>query len=231
VQTFGAENDRIVLENLTFRDAGPQATGVLFQRKSEDAAHIRIQQNRFLGPLAAGIQVDTGVIDLEILESVFFQTQAGLRLSGAGRTWRDVVVAFNTFYESERGIVFTHMPSPSSSVFGFHNNLFVGSQGADAVIEQGFNLPQFLAMLGTTPGGMGYNWTTRPQPNPAPPGELLNLFDAAQGRFAVAELQFQSLDPMNPAFLAPAEGSPQRQVGTFLDRHKFGTQIGAIRPR
>jgi serine/threonine-protein kinase len=231
VQTFGAENDRILLEKLTFRDAGPQATGVLFQRKQEDAAHIRIQQCRFFGPLDVGIQVDSGVIDLEILESLFVQMQTGIRLAGAGRTWRDVLLAFNTFYENDRGLVFSHMPSPSSSGFGFHNNLFFGSKAADAVIEQGFNLQQFLATLGTIPGGVGYNWTTRPKPNPAPPGELLNLFDTAPGRFAAADLRFQSVDPMNAAFLAPAEGSPQRKVGTFLDRRRFGEQIGAIRPQ
>jgi hypothetical protein len=231
VQTFGAENDRIVLENLTFRDAGPQAVGVLFQRKSEDAAHIRIKQGRFLAPLAAGIQIDTGTIDLEILESIFFHSQVGIRLAGTGRTWRDVVVAFNTFYENDRALVFTHMPGPSSSGLGFHNNLFVGSHVADAVVENDFNLAHFLAMYGTSPAGVGHNWTTRPQPDPIPPGELTTLFEGAQGRRAVADLQFQSLDPSSPNFLAPSPGSAHRQVGTSLDRRKFGDQIGAVRAR
>lgn len=228
-QTFGAESDRIVLEDVSFRDAAPEAAGVRFRRKAEDPMHVRLQRCRFLTPLAAGVTIESGVIDVEILESIFFGTRTGIRLEGADRTWRDVVLAFNTFYENDRGVVLANMPGAGSSGFGFHNNLFVGSQTADALVEKDYVANALFSMFRSTPGGASHNWTTRPKLEAPPPQQLSFLFENVQGRFGVADLQFQSLDPEHADFLAPAANSPHQHVGTLLDRRKFGDQIGAVR--
>ena len=228
-QTFGADAERIVLEQLTFKNAGPGATGVVLRRKGDDPSHVRIQKCRFLAPLTAGVRVESSLIDLEVLESIFFRTQTGVLLEGAERSWRDVVLAYDTFFENERGLVFTDMPGPDSSGFGFYNNLFVGSQSTDAVVEKNYVVAKFLSMYRTTPGGGGFNWTTRPRQEKPPTEELVYLFEANHGRFGVDDVHFQSTDPDHPEFMLPTPASTNRQVGTMLDKKKFGPQIGALK--
>jgi len=227
--TYGADAERIILDDLTFKNAGPGATGVLLRKKAEDPSHVRVSRCRFLAPLAAGVRVDSSAIDLEVYESIFFRTQTGVRLEGAERSWRDVILQYNLFYENERGLVFTDMPGPDSSGFGFYNNLFIGSQVIDAIVEKDFVVAKFLSMYRTTPGGAGYNWTTRPRQEKPAPNDLVYLFEAIHGRFGVSDVQFQSIDPENPLFMVPTPTSPNRQVGTMLDKKVFGQQIGPLR--
>src|SRR5262249_40923127 len=147
------------------------------------------------------------------------------------RMWKDVVFGANTFYENDRGIVFTNMPGPQSNGLGFYNNLFFGSKTADAVVEKDLKVTDFLAMYRTTPSGSSYNWTTRKRAKPAEPAkpeEINYLFETIGGEFGRGNVQFSSIDPASPDFLAPAAGSPHRQKGT-LDPKKYDTQIGAVR--
>jgi hypothetical protein len=228
-QTFGADAERILLDGLTFRNANPDAVGILLRRKTDDPSHVRIQRNRFLAPMAAGVRVESNLVDLEIFESIFYRTQSGIRLEGADRVWRDVILAYNTFYENERGLVLSDMPGPDSSGFGFYNNLFLGTLSADAVVEKNYVVAKFLSMYRTTPGGGGYNWTSRPRPEKPAAEELNYLFEAIHGRFGVNDVQFLSLDPDQAGFMVPTPASPNHKVGTMLDRQKFGPQIGALR--
>jgi hypothetical protein len=230
VQTYGDEKDRNVCDNVVFRNAAPTATGILFTAKTEYPRYVRIHQCRFLGPLESGVRVESDAIGIEITESIFFQTATGVKLQGEERMWHDVVFGANTFYENDRGIVFTSMPGLQSKGFGFYNNLFSGSKTLDAVVEKGFKAADFLNMYRTDPGGSGFNWTTRARPEPAKPEEFNNLFETRGGEFDRKDVAFISNDPASPDFLAPAASSPHRQVGT-LDPKKYGTQIGAIRAR
>lgn len=230
-QTFGAEGDKIIVEETTFRDGGSEGVGALFQHEAEDPMHIRIRECRFLGPLAAGIRFDCGAIDIEIQESIFFRTQTGVKLEGGDRAWRDFVLAFDTFYENDHGLAFSQMPGSSSSGFGFFNNLFYGSTSADAVVEQGYSSQAFVAMSRTAPGGASFNWTTRPKPDMPAPGEIDSLFETQSSRFEATDVRFASIDPATGNFLAPAPGSPHRQPGTLQDKRRFGMQIGAVRAK
>lgn len=230
-QTYGKEDERIILKNITFRNGAPAAVGMLLTKKTEDPRYIRINQCRFLAPLDCGVRVESSTTGIEISESIFFQTVTGARFEGEDRSWRDAVLAFNTFYENDRAIVFTNMPAGQSGDLGFYNNLFVGSKSADAVVEKDFKVTEFLGMYRTSPGGSGYNWTTRPRGDAPKPGEIYYLFETAGGEFGRADLQFVSTDPASPDFLAPAPASPHRQVGTIWDTKRFGTQIGAVRPK
>jgi hypothetical protein len=229
VQTFGDERDIVLIDQVTFRGAAPDAVGVEFRRRTEDPRYVRMQKCRFLGPLAAGVLVDSNVIGLEVAESIFSQTATGVTFSGENRMWRDVVLAFNTFHVNDKALVFTHMPSPESADLGFYNNLFFGSKTADAVIEKNLNIAAFLQLYRTTPGGSSYNWTTRPRPDKPRPEENLYLFETTGGRFDADSISFASTDPSSPEFLAPASTSPQRNVGSMLTDKRYNrqTQIGA----
>jgi hypothetical protein len=229
-QTYGDERDRIVAEGIVFRDAAPGAAGMLFTRKTEDPRYVRVNQCRFLGPLDSGIRFESSAIGIEISESIFYRTGTGVALTGDERTWNDITFAANTFFECDRGIVFTDMPGPASRDLGFYNNLFFGSKIADALVEKDFKDVVFLSMYRVNPGGSGYNWTTRPSTVPANPEEIHYLFETIGGEVGRSDIVFASTDPASADFLAPATGSPHRQKGT-LDPKRFGPQIGAVRAK
>lgn len=241
-RTYGSADKHIVLESLTFSHAGPEAVGILLRESpAGDAAqdndagessplvptHLRVVKCRLLAPIAAGIKVVGSAIDLNIFNSVFFGTRTGILFEGPQRDWRDVGIAFNTFYENESAIVFSEMPGPNSHGFGFYNNLFVGSRSIDAVVREKYDDKQFVSLYRVNPGGSGHNWTTRPRADHPQPGELVYLFETRQGQFGAADLQFRSLDPESPELLAPVVGSPQSKAGTMLDSKMFGSQVGA----
>lgn len=227
-QTYGDERERIIFQNVVFRNAAPAAVGMLFTKKTDDPRYVRVSQCRFLGPMEGGIRIDSGVIGIEISETIFYQTTTGVKLAGEGLMWKDVVFAFDTFFENDRGIVFTNMPGPQSSDLGFYNNLFFGSKTTDVIVERDYKELDFLSLYRTSPGGSGYNWTTRARTDPLKPDEVPYLFET-RGQFARADVQFLSTDPASPDFLAPTPTSPHRQVDTLLDKRKYGIQIGAVR--
>jgi serine/threonine-protein kinase len=229
-QTYGKEDERIVLEAATFHGAA-SAVGVQISRKIEDSGFIRINQCRFFGPLECGVLLEANARGIEISESIFADTVTGVKFQGEDRAWNDILIGADTFYRNDRAIVFTNMPATRSRDFQFHNNLFVESKTADAVVEKDYKPADFFVMYRTFPGGSGYNWTTRPQSDPPNPDELVTMFETVDGRRNVGDLQFVSTDPASPDFLAPAPNAPQRQRSTLLDQKRFGTQIGAVRPR
>lgn len=234
VQSFSSEDATILLERLQIHNAGsPEAVGIeLLPLGDQHCSQIRVRGCRLLPPLAAGIRANCDVHSLEIEESVFFRTRFGIELLGESRTFRNLLVAANTFYENELGVQFAQMPSMSTTGLGFYNNLFVDAKSRDAVVATGYKQPEFLAMFATNPSGVSLNWTTRTASDKPPPEELAYLFEAAGGRFG-AQPRFVSTDPAHPDFLRPAPGSPQAKVGTaqaLLTRKRFGAQIGAVRP-
>lgn len=228
-QTYGAEEARIVMEGNTFEGRAGDSVGILFTRHDEDPAHVRIRGCLFLSSLAAGVRFSSNVLDVEIEESIFFRINSGVVLDGEQPNWRDVTFAYNTFYETDRGIVFTDMPAAGTRGLGFYNNLFVNTGSADAIVAKEFDAKRFMTMFRTSPGGIAFNWTTRPRETSVVSGGLTNLFETGQGKSGVNSLKFQTLDPQAANFLAPGESSPHRNVGTLLDRRRFGTQVGAVR--
>ena len=233
VQSFGGVP--VIFERLTIRGAAqPTAVGFDLTRRGEQGNNrIRIRGCRLLAPLAAGIRARDDALDVEVEETIFHQAKIGLHLQGANPNWRNLLLASNTFYQVGQGVVFDNMPGPATDGLSFFNNLFVESAERDAIVAQGFNEAVFLQMFASNPGGIDFNWTTRPAPNPPVPNEIPSLFVARSGRYGV-QPQFVSLDPASEEFLRPAPGSPQGNVGqaeALFPKKRFGNQIGAVRPR
>lgn len=229
-QTYGAENDRNVVENVTFRSLAPEAAGIVLRKKDEDPRYVRVEKCKFFAPMSVGVLVPSGVIGLEVAESIFHQTTTGVRFDGENRAWKDVVLTANTFFENDRAIVFSNMPGSGSGDLGFYNNLFFNSKTSDCQVEKDYKVGDFLNLYRTAPGGSLYNWTTRPKLDSPPPNEVVYLFETTTGKFGATDVQFVSTDPANPDFLAPAASSPHRSVGT-IDAKRFGAQVGAVRAK
>jgi serine/threonine-protein kinase len=231
-QTFGKEDERIVLSGTTLRAASPDAVGVQISAKMVDSAFIRISQCRFFGPLDSGVLADCSLHGLEVHESIFANVGTGLKMVGEDRVWNALSIAHNTFFENDRAIVFTNMPATRSRGLQIHNNLFVETKSIDLIVEKDYKPANFFPIYRSFPGGSGYNWTTRPPTDPPNPAELTSLFDTQGGRRGIGDLQFISTDPANPDFLAPTPNAPQCAPGTLLDqKERIGAHIGAIRPR
>jgi serine/threonine-protein kinase len=233
VQSFGGVP--VVFERIVIQEAAQaQAVGFELIRRGEVGNNrIRLRGCRLLGPLAAGLRARDEAIDVEIEETIFHQAKHGVHLQGANPNWRNLLLAANTFHQVGQGVVFDNMPGPATDGLSFFNNLFVESVERDAIVAQGFNEAVFLQMFASNPGGIDFNWTTRPAANPPVPNELPSLFVARNGRYGV-QPQFVSIDPRSDDFLRPAPGSPQGDVGqaeALLPKKRFGNQVGAVRPR
>ena len=233
VQSFGGNS--VVFEGITVRGAAqPSAVGFdLTMRGDQGNNRIRLRGCRLLGPMAAGLRGRDSAIDVDVEETVFHEVAVGLHLQGAAANWRNLLVASNTFYKVGQGVVFDTMPGPATDGLSFFNNLFVESAERDVSVVQGYNEAEFLRMFAANPGGIDLNWTTRMAPTPPVPAEIPSLFEARRGRYGVMP-QFISVDPANPDFLRPAPGSPQANVGmaeALIPKKRFGSQIGAVRPR
>lgn len=232
VQTYNDARDKIIIENVVFRNAAPAAAGVVFSVKTDAPRYVQVHQCRFLGPLDCGIRIDSDIVGIDIAESIFYQTITGVKLTGAERMFKDLRFASNTFFENDRSIVFTNMPGPQTSDLGFYANLFVGSKTVDAVVEKDFKLKEFLEMHRISPGGSAYNWTTRQRSEPANPDELNYLFESVGADLGRTDIEFASTDPNNPDFLAPTASSPLRKASAAIPQNnKFGPQIGAVRSK
>jgi serine/threonine-protein kinase len=232
-QTYGKEDERIILQESTVRSSNPAGVGVRISRKADDSAFVRINQCRFFGPLDCGILLEANSRGIEISETILDKAVTGIKFQGEDRNWNDILIGFNTFYQNDRAIVFTNMPASRSRDLQFHNNLFVDSKSADVVVEKDYKPSDFFLMYRTFPGGSSYNWTTRPTSDSARTDELSTLFETATAgsKRGVGDLQFVSTDPENPEFLAPTPTAPQKNTGTLSDVKRFGTQIGAVRPK
>jgi len=172
-------------------------------------------------------------IDVDVEETVFHQVAVGLHLQGAAANWRNLLVASNTFYKVGQGVLFDMMPGPATDGLSFFNNLFVESAERDVIVAQGYNDAEFLRMFASNPGGIDFNWTTRTAQVPPVPAEIPSLFESRRGRYG-ATPQFITVDPASDDFLRPAPGSPQANVGVaeaLVPKKRFGSQIGAVRPR
>ena len=223
---YGTEGEAIMLDGLTLSAANPQATGILFSKGADNPSHVEVRRCRF-SAMQIGAAFETDASFVWVSESLFIKTPVGIKLDGTGRTWRDLEFSNNTFFENDRGILITNMPSSGSSGFGFYNNLFVGLKGPSVIVEQDYKDIAFAGMYNTIGSGVSNNWTDSAT---APvPGEV-NIFTASGGRRDVKDLQFVSRDPNSPDFLVPAPTSPHKAVGT-INPKKFGNQIGALKPK
>ncbi len=213
VQSYSSDDDKIRLDRITFRPGNPQSAGVVIRKGENDPAHIKVDRCRFIGLMAAGVKFESQALDIDMTGNIFALATNGVRLEGDNRVWTEIVFNNNSFFQNERGILFTHMPGAGSNGFGFYNNLFAQMKGPAVAVEKDFNEIEFFSMYSTKRSGAANNWIDGPA---APqPGEI-KLFDAGGGRRDVKEIQFVSTDPANPDFLAPAPNGAQRSGGTQI---------------
>ena len=219
VEIAGAQGDVtnvVLLDNVTLRLAKPTAVGIAITKGSGSPAFVSIDNCRLLGPMSAGVVIDTNCDDIKITNTIFFKMDAGVRFSGSKLTMKDVGMANITFAMLKQGIVFTSMPSKDSTKLGFLNNLFDQIEGADFVVENGYVPAEFATLSASS----GNNWTSKPALDPA-----LVIFSGT-GKAAVKPL-YVSEEPDSLGFLAPSPMSPQRDAPAigFADPY-----VGAVGP-
>ncbi|MFN0196855.1 MAG: protein kinase domain-containing protein [Planctomycetaceae bacterium] len=218
-------NEDFILQDITFVPGNATSVGIDMKSASTSLSEIILQRCRFLGPMTAGVIVAGDASYVEIKESIFSQTQTGVRVAGS-RALRDFMLTNNTFYKNDRGIVFTEMPATLSNELAFYRNLFADTTTMEGVVEKDFDYLKFVSMLRTLgAGGWANNWSNRPPPAVPVVGEL-ELFN--HGMRPVADFFFASTDQNDPKFLAPSEQSLHKSVGGQATGEQ--PYIGAVGP-
>lgn len=218
----GLSNDRLRIENVTIRGAEADAVGVRFSSGEAPTGHIVLKSLLLVGPMSAGVLVEDSVGDIELRETVFSKVDTGIRFVGDGLRLRDILLRNNTFFQTNRGIVFEAMPDAGSDGLAFRRNLFVETGTADAVVEQGYAFDVFSKMLSTQGGAaIEHNLTTRSEPA----DKTLDLFSSLGQRGA--NLPFVATEP-GPGYLVPTAESDAVKVGGGQGANAYA---GAVPPQ
>jgi serine/threonine protein kinase len=218
VGLVGDETNRVSFDGLTFNAGQSDARGFVLASGSLTPAYIVVENCRFLGPMATGIEIDSDGETLTLERNLFSQIGIGIRFQGADRTYKRVSITNNTFYLLQQGIVFSHMPDAKTERIGVFNCLFSEIQGAEFKVEQGFDRGQFSGLLHPATAN---NWTDKP----AIDG---NAVIFGNGGRAATAYHFKSVKPSDPDFLAPSDDSPQRSTQNAGPSDWF---VGAVGPR
>ncbi len=219
-----ASGDELILEVVTLVSRAADSVGLRISE--EGLSRTKILNCRFFGKMSVGILFEGESRYLELRESIFSDTDIGLKFVGGDRVWSDLIVANNTFHGLKRGVVFTNMPKKNSKEIGFYHNLFAAISGPELIIENGYDIKEFNSRLSTLSGGVVQNWSDRPDPGAEPKGgeHLLVINPTAQ---RVDDFKFVSTDRTNPKFLAPAPNTPYSRIGA---RRGFKPYVGAVAP-
>ncbi len=215
--TQGSTTDRVLLDKVQLKAAQPAAVGIVLMKGAAIPKYVSIDSCRLLGPMSAGIVIDSNCEDIKLVKNVLAEVGVGIRFLGDSRILKDVGIANTTFFKLKQGVVFATMPSKSSEKLGFFNNLFAQIEGGELIVEKGYEPSDFAGILDYQ---TGRNWTDKPA---ADPKMMIFVTEGMAG----VNYQFQSLDPNNSAFLAPSPMSPQRDAspGGLGDAY-----VGAIGP-
>jgi serine/threonine-protein kinase len=208
---------RIACDGLTFEGTDAEAVGIRFSGLTE-TSYLDLTRCRFRGPLAAGVVFDCAATQVTLSDCIFSDAKAGVIFTGQDRIYSDVVLANNTFFKLDRGIVFTHMPAVDSGPLGLVNNLFSELQGPEFLVEQDLDAPRLEAMFQKEGVGVGNNWSDRAASGSAAAGEF-PIFKNG-GHQGAKGFRFRSTEPESSEFLLPASQSLQVQssVGAALPK-------------
>lgn len=196
----GGTTDRVLLDGIHLTAGKPAAVGIALTKGALNPMFVSIENCRLLGPMSAGIVIDTNCEDVKLVKNVLADVGDGVRFAGENRTWKEVGLTNNTFFKLKQGIVMTAMPGKSSERLAFSNNLFAQIEGAEMVVGKDFVAADFAGFLSSQTAN---NWTDKPALDP-------NMVIFGNAGMAGVKYQFKSLDQTNSGFLAPSDNSPQR---------------------
>ncbi len=222
--SFG--NNQLFIEQVTFEPGSTQASGIRIEEGVDNNSNsIVIRGCRFLGPMAAGIQIrDKSPYGIDVAESIFQRTTDGVYIYDQPLL-KSIHFLNNSFRQTKSGIRFSRLPHDLSTDLAFRRNLFVETEVAEALMPDAYDDVKFRTMLSSNPAGVENNWSDRAKPGAPTNGEMTFLFDQG-GRQGELGFAFASTDPKNPKFLAPTEKSPQREVkGTQTSDKQW---VGAV---
>ena len=216
--------DVLQMTGLFLKAGSPKAVGLKFSAGPYDTnTHIRVRRCRVIGPVRAGLELTTHVVDLTVQESIVQAAQAVILFSGNNRRWRNITIRNNTFADVDRGLVFEHMPMDNSDNVTIRRNLFFQVGGPECLVENKYVELQFSQMFSTA-GAIGENWSTRSEAADVKKGERELMLPGLKKQRKVT-VEFSSTDPTVSDFLEPRSGSlPRRGAGDPKDPAFIGAQ-------
>lgn len=218
----GVGKNRLRLEDVSIIGDGANAVGIRFEPgDATTTSHVTLAKLRLIGPMAAGLQIDDAVNDVDIAESVFALMETGVKIAKELRL-RDLVIRNNTFFKSKRGIVVEQLPVSGSDGLAIRRNLFAGNVEADVMVVEGFDAEAFSRLLTTSGNPLDSNLTTRQDSST----DEIGLFKVNEQKGIDPE--FISQDPSDGGFLAPSASSAVAKVAAQRGEPAY---VGGVPPQ
>ncbi len=210
--------DHLQLNDLRMISGGAEAVGLLMSEGEYDTtANVDVRRCRLVGPMATGLSFAAHASTVMVQETVVQAAKIGVLFAGENRTWRNLTLRNNTFYQVERGLVFEQLPGESSDGVSFKMNLFAEQQGPECIVEKGYNELKFSQMVST---GIRDNWSTRTKVANPKSGERELMLPALERQRGV-KVEFSSTDPAAADFMEPLSGGLPSRGGGNLDDPRF----------
>ena len=234
---FGASlSDEVVLDHLLLEPAAGATNAVGVRMREGDSTstgYVIVRGCRFMGPMAAGIVISGAwPFKITMTENIFSQAQDGVRFEGQV-SWKDIVLANNTFHDARHGVLFTKMPGDDSRELVVRRNLFTKIQVADGLVQEGYDEGKLNEMISSEPPGTDFNYSDRAAPSAPLAGEINRLF-IQSGKRGETGFAFASTENKDATFLAPSDKSVQRKVDLSSDpKQKLPYEkpwVGAVGP-
>ena len=198
----------------------PAAVGLLMSDGEYDmTANVDVRRCRLVGPMATGLSFAADASQVTVQETIVQAAKTGVLFAGKNRTWRNLALRNNTFYQVERGLVFEEMPAESSDGVSFRMNLFVEQQGPECIVEKGYAELKFSQMVNAA-GAIRDNWSTRSKAATPKSGERELMLPGLESQRGV-KVEFSSTDPAAPDFMEPSGGGLPPRGGGNRDDPRF----------
>ncbi len=209
MEVAGAEaGEGIMIEGLTFQNAGSGSFGVLISGK-EASRHVTVQRCKFVGPMGAAIAVQAPVESLAIRQCAVSGATTAVRFAEAVLL-KEVVIehcSFKLTKQSMAGLLFDAMPADGSSGFSCRNNLFAGQKPPEVLIEKNYDPKKFDQLISTDKPSDN-NWSDRAIPAKA----AINERDMIEQRVPVIEFADASKSSSD-LYLVPKAGVEYKSAG------------------
>ena len=203
--SLGAIIGSLNIEAVTFTNSGPDAVGIRLESETADPAFMEISTCRFLGPMAAGIDLTGGAKEVKIQQSIFFNLKSGIRVRGGEKAVKSLQIKSNTFHQVAAGLEFDMFPGENSEETSLIANIFGNVSDAEVVVRQGFDIKRFTRLFEKRRKLAISTNCASPRSPGLPEGsiDLLMIKGAANSRNPTGPIMFQSENPDDPQFLVP----------------------------
>lgn len=225
---YQGDTNEVHFSQLKIHSDKPFASGITLKGAEIYTTLVHIENSRFFGKMKSGITIAGNSDNLKIYQSIFAGLERGITFEGDIEDLWGMLVANNTFYETESPIYFEQIPYTVNNELQLFRNLFLKPKQEEVSLRQKLTPGQSQEMHHFLT--VGRNWSDRPMTGKPPAEGEMNIFEN-NGKQGDLGIELLSTDPASPDYLKP-KLNPNVVVrkirGEPIEAQPF---IGAVDPR